>query len=443
MSSVVPLQSSSCQSPDLVLPRPFPSVLTTMAFDHSRRRWFGTCSCKPVPGGHPPSVRQLHTSGPPRPLRSWRTIIGIPDQHPERRTACRADPIPLIQVDVGQQWRDHPALRCPRQRFSHRAILHHSPPPAIGVLTSILFDPRFVLSPVPSTCFCRCCRSSPECPRPRQNCGPGCPPRGSLPVPVSRSSSGGTHNCRAENPLRRSARSPASPPFEQPGPEPSVSQVAAAFRLLSVSIAASPVKDDIGLPSDRPVSLRETVSLPAPRWIAAWFHPRLPLLCYCVPASTLPTGRHSCESGRTARENAVSYSSLRTPIACAGVVVLFHRGYWSLLTCPRTYLLTGPIKAGSLPSGAFCCTPSPVLRTPRTPSRLRALSAFRLYMPVFARHGCRGGSLSCSTIFFWKTCHRPLPRKGPAFPPVLRSAVCCLRRDMTGSALSNTFRLTI
>src|SRR5579871_2101647 len=67
-SSVVPLRSSSCQSPDLVLPRPFPSVLTTMAFDHSRRRWFGTCSCQPVPRGPPSSIRQLHTLGPPRPF---------------------------------------------------------------------------------------------------------------------------------------------------------------------------------------------------------------------------------------------------------------------------------------------------------------------------------------------------------------------------------------
>src|SRR6201993_780180 len=65
-SSVVPLQSSSCQPPDLVLPRPFPPVLTTMAFDHSRRRWFGTCSCKPVPRGLPSSVKQLHTLDPPR-----------------------------------------------------------------------------------------------------------------------------------------------------------------------------------------------------------------------------------------------------------------------------------------------------------------------------------------------------------------------------------------
>jgi hypothetical protein len=46
---------------DPVLPGPFPSALTTMAFDHSRREWFGTCSCKPVPRGLPSPVRQLHT----------------------------------------------------------------------------------------------------------------------------------------------------------------------------------------------------------------------------------------------------------------------------------------------------------------------------------------------------------------------------------------------
>ena len=67
-SSVVSLRSSSCQSPDLVLSRPFPSALTTMAFVHSRRRWFGTCSCQPVPRGPPSSIRQLHTLGPPRPF---------------------------------------------------------------------------------------------------------------------------------------------------------------------------------------------------------------------------------------------------------------------------------------------------------------------------------------------------------------------------------------
>src|SRR5262245_13690557 len=33
-----------------------------MAFDHSRRRWFGVCSCKPTPRGLPSSVKQLRTS---------------------------------------------------------------------------------------------------------------------------------------------------------------------------------------------------------------------------------------------------------------------------------------------------------------------------------------------------------------------------------------------
>jgi hypothetical protein len=60
-SSVIPLRSSSCLSPDPINPRPFPSAFTTMAFDHSRRRWFGTCSCKPIPRGRPSSVKQLRT----------------------------------------------------------------------------------------------------------------------------------------------------------------------------------------------------------------------------------------------------------------------------------------------------------------------------------------------------------------------------------------------
>src|SRR5208283_4232487 len=76
-SIVVPLRSSSCLSPDLVLARPFPSVLTTMAFDHSRRRWFGTCPCRPVPRGLPSSVKQLHATRPFGLSRSWRTVIGV------------------------------------------------------------------------------------------------------------------------------------------------------------------------------------------------------------------------------------------------------------------------------------------------------------------------------------------------------------------------------
>src|ERR1700738_4629331 len=97
MSSVVPLRSSSCQSPDLVLPRPFPSVLTTMAFDHSRRRWFGTCSCQPVPRGLPSSVKQLHTLGPPRPF----ALVAHYRRHSEARY-----PLLALAVSASAEPRD-------------------------------------------------------------------------------------------------------------------------------------------------------------------------------------------------------------------------------------------------------------------------------------------------------------------------------------------------
>jgi len=95
----------------------------------------------------------------------------------------------------------------------------------------------------------------------------------------------------------------------------------------------------------------------------------------------LPTERHFGGSGHTAHGIAASYSAWHTPIACVGVVVLYQWGYWLFPACPRTYPLPGSIKAGLLPSSALSCTLSPVLRTPRTPSRLRSLSAFRLYTP--------------------------------------------------------------
>src|ERR1035437_3643112 len=106
-SSVVSLRSSSCQSPDLVLPRPFPSMLTTRAFDHSRRRWFGTCSCQPVPRGLPPSIKQLHTLGPPRPF-----ALVAPAR--PRSEGPSLSPPPLFPAiprstdrkrDVGTRWR--------------------------------------------------------------------------------------------------------------------------------------------------------------------------------------------------------------------------------------------------------------------------------------------------------------------------------------------------
>ena len=82
-----------------------------MAFDHSRRSWFGTCSCKPVPRGLPSSVEQLHTSRPLRPsLRSWRTIVRKTTlqkppnaTHWSRRT--KAQQAGVSASTVGRIWR--------------------------------------------------------------------------------------------------------------------------------------------------------------------------------------------------------------------------------------------------------------------------------------------------------------------------------------------------
>src|ERR1700751_2154705 len=38
----------------------FPPTLTTTAFDRGRLEWFETRSCKPIPGGPPPSSTQLY-----------------------------------------------------------------------------------------------------------------------------------------------------------------------------------------------------------------------------------------------------------------------------------------------------------------------------------------------------------------------------------------------
>ena len=315
------------------------------------------------------------------------------------------------------------------------------PLPTIGGLTSIPFDPRSAPSPTPSGSPSGCCQSSLECLHRRRSCVPGCLLLGSLPGLVSRSSSVGIHNCSAGSPPRRSAPSPSSPPSAPLDPAPSVSPMAAASHLLSVCIAASPGKDDIGLPAALPESPPETPPALVVRWPGS--SPRLPLprrRC-CALASMLPTERHSCRSGRTTHGTAVSYSAWHTPIACVGVVVLFHRGFWPFPACPRTYLLTSMIKARPLPSSALSCTPSSVLRTSRTPSRLRALSAIRPYTPGLCPTRLPGRVSPvprCSV----PTCHRLRPRGGPASVP-FQDAVCCLRRDMSGSALPNTFRLII
>src|SRR5258708_25858952 len=62
-----------------------------MALGHSRRRWFGTCSCKPVPRGLPSSDKQLRAAWPHGLSRSWRTIVGNPSvtrPNGQRRVRC-------------------------------------------------------------------------------------------------------------------------------------------------------------------------------------------------------------------------------------------------------------------------------------------------------------------------------------------------------------------
>jgi hypothetical protein len=217
--------------------------------------------------------------------------------------------------------------------------------------------------------------------------------------------------------------------------------MAAASHLLSVCIAASPGKDDIGLPAAPPESPPKTLLALVLRWPES--SPRLsrPRRRCCARASMLPTERHSCRSGRTTHGSAESYSAWHTHIACVGVVVLYQWGFWPSPACPRTYLLTSMIKARPLPSSAFCCAPSLVLRASRTPSWLRAISAIRPYTPGLCPTRLPGRVSPvprCSV----PTCRRLRPRGGPALVPV-QSAVCCLRREMSGSALPNTFRLTL
>ena len=144
----------------------------------------------------------------------------------------------------------HPAVFPPA--FLSPCRLPSRPLPAIGVLTSTPFDPKFVsLHTVPSTCFCRCCRSNPECPRIHdKTVAPVARFARSLPAPCICTFSSGRESPvtrwlkirfkdRLNHQLRRH--------LDHPSPVPSECPMAAASRLLSVSIASSPVKGDIGL----------------------------------------------------------------------------------------------------------------------------------------------------------------------------------------------------
>src|SRR6185436_15439658 len=151
------------------------------------------------------------------------------------------------------------------------------------------FNPRSAPSLTPSGSPSGCCRSSLECLHRPRNCTPGCPPLGSLPGPVAHSSSVGIHNCSAGSPPQRPAPSQSSSPSAPLGPAPSGSPMAAASHLPSVCIAASPGKDDIGLPATLPESPLKTPPALVVRWPGSSPHPPQPRRRCCALASMLPT----------------------------------------------------------------------------------------------------------------------------------------------------------
>jgi len=100
----------------------------------------------------------------------------------------------------------------------------------------------------------------------------------------------------------------------------------------------SPVSHGIGLPSGWPESHREKTEPLSARCRRSSLRRSLPLPCCFAHASMLPEGRHPSRSGRTAHENAGSYSAWHTRRAFAEVLALCLRGLWPSPACPRAYL---------------------------------------------------------------------------------------------------------
>src|SRR6185437_4601011 len=139
-------------------------------------------------------------------------------------------------------------------------------------------------------------------------------------APSSHCASAENRTSTAESPPRISAPTSASPPSALPGPGPSVSRAAVAFRQPSVctddgppSLGTRPLAAPRqALPgSARPRTARRRGStdcrLPQRRGSSSL-------------VATPPTGRHSCRDGQTGRENAYPVLAWLPPIA--GVAVL-------------------------------------------------------------------------------------------------------------------------
>src|SRR5216683_412331 len=318
-SSVVPLRSSSCQSPDLVLPRPFPSVLTTMAFDHSRRRWFGTCSCQPVPRVRPSSIKQLHTLGPPRPF----ALVA----HSHRRSAP-AGHQPFALAHAGRKTRRRTSANTGwpvMARLPHLAAfpssagsiycLHPAPhsaqrlaPPTTSGSTSEPIGPRPACVGTPAAGSAESNRNSPSGPRRTRLDTRPVSDRVSPPAPGAPIAPVGTHTSNPGSRPQRSAPGSTGSPSALPGRAPSVFPTASASHSLSECTRVAPPAAGRSSSAAIPEFLPETPlrlgltrrSVPSSR------HPPRALLG-CVAPVPMPLPTHPCDrSGRTKRKTGTS-----------------------------------------------------------------------------------------------------------------------------------------
>src|SRR5215469_1752713 len=114
---VVSLRSSSCLTPDPVDAGPFPSALTTMALNHSRRRWFEVRSCKPTSRGRPSSVKQL------RILLSCE--IRVLMAHDDRQTGSYGEP--LAKWPRNFRFADNPGITLSMSELPRSRLLRFEP----------------------------------------------------------------------------------------------------------------------------------------------------------------------------------------------------------------------------------------------------------------------------------------------------------------------------
>ena len=132
---------------------------------------------------------------------------------------------------------------------------------------------------------------------------------------------------RQESPPRRSAPAPASPPSAPPGPGPSGCPAAASFHRPSGCTGAGPPPAGTRLRAARRRALPGSARRRTARRRRSSGHRRPPRPCSASPASTPPTGRHSCGCGRTARGSAFPVTAWPRPTVAVAVVALCRAAY--------------------------------------------------------------------------------------------------------------------